>query len=186
MKAYKGFNKDLTCRGYKFNEAEVNITDEANTGKNGFHCAENPLDCLSYYPNWDKSVYYIVEARGDISEDGSDSKISCTELTLVKKLNMLDFVLESIMYMVRHPRREWNGYVESERAEAEEGFAIARGKNPIAKGKLGTVLGIARELRNSPEIATSVVFTVDGKNYFPDTWYNAKGEIVDFERDDDI
>ena len=29
----------------------LNITDKANCRANGFHCAENPLDCLSYYPD---------------------------------------------------------------------------------------------------------------------------------------
>lgn len=186
MKAYKAFEKDLTCRGYKFSETEPNITDEANTGHNGFHCAEDPLDCLSYYPDWENSVYYIVNAAGDINEDGNDSKISCTELTLIKKLNMLEFIHESVLYMMKHPHREWNNHVKREQAEAIETFAIARGKNPIAKGKLGTVIGIAKELPDSPEINTYMLFTVDGKSYLSDTWYNAKGEIVEFESEDDI
>lgn len=52
MKAYKGFKKDLTCLGYKFNEDGINKTDQANCRKNGFHCAENPMDCLDYYSDW--------------------------------------------------------------------------------------------------------------------------------------
>ena len=47
MKAYKGFNKGLTCRGYQFKADEVNVTKEANCVRNGFHCAENPLDCVA-------------------------------------------------------------------------------------------------------------------------------------------
>ena len=46
MIAYKGFNKGLVCRGYQFSNGE-NITDEANCAKNGFHSAENPLDCIT-------------------------------------------------------------------------------------------------------------------------------------------
>ena len=64
---------------------------EANCIVNGFHCAANPLDCLSYYPDIQKSEYYIVDAGGDIDEDGDDSKISCTELNILKRLENRDF-----------------------------------------------------------------------------------------------
>ena len=36
MEAYKAFNKDLTCRGYQFDEHNANITDEANCVKKWF------------------------------------------------------------------------------------------------------------------------------------------------------
>lgn len=64
MIAYKGFQKDLKCRGFQFQEYGINETEKANCRQNGFHCAENPLDCLCYYPNWKNSVYYIVDASG--------------------------------------------------------------------------------------------------------------------------
>lgn len=66
MIAYKGFQKDLKCRGFQFQEYGINETEKANCRQNGFHCAENPLDCLCYYPNWKNSVYYIVDASGDL------------------------------------------------------------------------------------------------------------------------
>ena len=54
--AFKGFDKDLTCtnRGntYQYRLGMWNEEDKANCGINGMHCAENPLDCLSYYPDW--------------------------------------------------------------------------------------------------------------------------------------
>lgn len=64
MIAYKGFQKDLKCRGFQFQEYGINETEKANCRQNGFHCAENPLDCLCYYPNWKNSVYYIVMHQG--------------------------------------------------------------------------------------------------------------------------
>ena len=57
MIAYKGFEKDLVCRGYQFTKDKVQETDQANCRENGFHCAENPLDCLCYYRDWKNSVY---------------------------------------------------------------------------------------------------------------------------------
>ena len=56
MYAYKGFEPDLSCRGYRFVMGK-NVTPEANCASNGFHCAEDPLDCLSYYGDMNRSIY---------------------------------------------------------------------------------------------------------------------------------
>lgn len=95
MIAYKAFGNGLTCRGYRFMMG-LNRTEKANCSENGFHCAENPLDCLTYYSDMDNAEYYIVDAGGDIDEDGSDTKISCTELTVLQKLTKRDFFLHSL------------------------------------------------------------------------------------------
>ena len=60
MYAYKGFEPDLSCRGYRFVMGK-NVTPEANCASNGFHCAENPLDCLSYYGDMNRSIYCLVQ-----------------------------------------------------------------------------------------------------------------------------
>ena len=79
MIAYKAFEHGLICRGYQFSMG-LNRTEKANCRQNGFHCAEDPLDCLTYYSDMDRAEYYVVDAGGDIDEDGYDTKISCTEL----------------------------------------------------------------------------------------------------------
>ena len=48
MKAYKGFNTDMTCRGFKFEEGKTYEEPEAKLCKSGFHACENPLDCFNY------------------------------------------------------------------------------------------------------------------------------------------
>lgn len=182
MKAYKGFDADLKCRGYQFEINKIHRTKEANCRSNGFHCAENPLDCLTYYPNWEKSVYYIVEAAGDINEDGIDSKVSCTEMKLIKKLSISDFVLESIIYMTVHPYMIWNRYVKKDTAIGNtEAFLIVRGKNPIAKGNKGQVIGLVKECIECHEIEEISFFTIDGNEYIPNQWYSVEGMVQDFE-----
>lgn len=180
MKAYKGFDKGLRCRGYQFKADEVNITKEANCVKNGFHCAENPLDCLSYYPNWDRSEYWIVDAGGDVHEDGSDTKISCTELKCVKKLSLNDFLVECISYIFNHPLRECGSHVIKDKGEAHKStkFVIVRGKEPIAKGDLGTKLGFVKEYKTNRKVCEVGLYTVDGVNIKADTYYNISGEEV--------
>ncbi len=171
MIAYKGFNKGLQCRGYQFHMG-LNITEKANCRANGFHCAEDPLDCLSYYSDMDSSEYYIVNAGGDVHEDGQDSKISCTELTIIKKLSRMDFFLHALAYMVDHPKRKWSSQVIADKGTAVKykPYAVVRGLDPVAQGTKGSVLAFAKEdaCGNIVQIALT---EVDGVSVKPNTWY---------------
>ena len=52
MKAYKGFNSDMTCRGFQFKEGETYKEENAKLCESGFHACEDPIDCFNYYnPN---------------------------------------------------------------------------------------------------------------------------------------
>lgn len=168
MLAYKGFDPGLKCRGYQFVMGK-NITDKANCGANGFHCAENPLDCLTYYPDLSSAEYYIVDAAGDIDEDSNDSKISCTELTVLKKLSKIDFFLHGLVFMVDHPLREWSRHVNKDKARAQWGYAVVRGIDPIACGGLGDILSFVKEDVISGEITKISIAEVDGIDILPDT-----------------
>lgn len=172
MIAFKGFNQDLTCRGFQFRENEINRTEQANCRENGFHCAENPLDCLNYYGNWRQSVYYEVEAFGDLDEDALDSKISCTEMKLIKRLSIQELLFKGMVYMVKYPKRDWNSYVKKEEGKAVNGFAVVRGKSPRACGDIGSHLAILKEDEGRQNISEVALFTIDGEKYKPDTWYD--------------
>ena len=171
MIAYKAFKPGLICRDYQF-VMGLNRTDKANCHENGFHCAENPLDCLSYYPDMDRSEYYIVDAGGDIDEDGGDSKISCTELTILKKLTRRDFFLHGLAFMADHPLREWSSHVQKDHAKATGGYAVVRGADPLAKGKNGDILALAREDAVTGKILQVAITCVDGIKVLPDRWYD--------------
>ena len=181
--AYKGFNPDLSCTsgGNRFQYVldRWNEEPKANCGQNGFHCAENPLDCLAYYPHMEKSVYYLVAAAGDINDDQNGSRISCTRLRLVKRLNREEFVAHSLNYIWNHPLRENNRRVCIESGEGKDGFVIVRGKMPRACGKPGDVLGMVKEKRGSREGMEMGLYVVDGKEILPDIWYNVHGNPVE-------
>ena len=172
MIAYKGFKKGLICLGYQF-QMGLNVTEKANCRENGFHCAEDPLDCLRYYPDMDSSEYCIVNAGGDIHEDGLDSKISCTELTIIKKLTRKEFFLHALAYMEAHPQRACNCFVHRDKhMEEHKLFSVVRGKDPVTGGTLGTILAFAKEDDDGNIMQTSVA-VVDGKTVIPHIWYGA-------------
>lgn len=170
MIAYKGFEKGLVCRGYQF-VMGLNCTEQANCKENGFHCAENPLDCLTYYSNMDRSEYYIVNAGGDVHEDGTDTKISCTELTIIRKLSRMDFFLHALAFMADHPKREVSCHVTRDKADAgNRGYAVVRGVDPIACGSIGAILAFAKE-DSGGNILQVALAEVDGTRILPDVWY---------------
>ena len=74
MKAYKGFNKDMTCRGFQYKEGGEYETDRVEVCKSGFHACENPLDCFAYYYPAEGSVFHEVELGGDIQRGDGDTK----------------------------------------------------------------------------------------------------------------
>lgn len=178
--AYKGFRKDLSCisggNRFEYKRGIWNEEPEANCRQNGFHCAENPLDCLTYYPCWDSAVYYIVLADGDINEDGNDTKISCTRMKLVKQLSLEEFVAHALKYISDHPLRKNNNHVHMDYGIALDDFVIVRGKNPKAKGKKGAVLGFVKEEISSKEIAEVGLYIVDGKEIEENTLYDICGQ----------
>lgn len=171
MIAYKGFERGLICRGYQFMMGK-NITRQANCMKDGFHCAENPLDCLQYYPDMTKSVYCIVDAGGDMDEDDIDSKIACTELTILKQITKKEFFLHALAYMADHPLRPWHTSVKKDRAAASGGFAIARGADPVACSAKGDILAFAKEDGKTGRVIRIALTAVDGRQIRPGIWYD--------------
>lgn len=159
MIAFKGFNPDI--KSILGNDKEEKccfhpgITMEetdCKTMRSGFHCCENPFECLTYYPMNGKNRFFKVDAGGNLDEDGAE-RIACTRITLLEELTPYTFALEGMKYMVSHMDREkWqqnhrNVVVNQDEAEAKEkeGIAIARGTDPKVKGPEGSILGLMVE-----------------------------------------
>ena len=97
VKSYKGFNKDMTCRGFQYKEGKEYETSKAVVCNEGFHACEHPLDCLGYYPP-NTSVYHEVEQTGEFSSGsgGRDSKIASTKIKIGAKLSITGLVQAAI------------------------------------------------------------------------------------------
>ena len=95
---YKGFNKDMTCRGFQYEEGtEYEHDGDIEVCESGFHACEYPLDCLRYYaPN--ESVYHQVELHGDMESTPDDSKIVASNIKIGAEIDIAGLVKASIEY----------------------------------------------------------------------------------------
>ncbi|MDN6874122.1 hypothetical protein QO209_16900, partial [Pseudomonas citronellolis] len=96
--AYKGFNQDLTCRGYQF---EISKTyehkGEVEACASGFHACEYPLDVFGYYRPAD-SRFALVEQSGDLSRHDDDSKVASRKISIKAELTIAGLVKAAIEY----------------------------------------------------------------------------------------
>ncbi len=99
MKAYKGFNKDMTCRGFQYEEGKSYHEDKAELCEKGFHCCEYPLDCFAYYYPA-RSVYHEAEIDGlDDSRNNGDSKVCGTDIRIGRRLDVAGLIKASFDYI---------------------------------------------------------------------------------------
>ena len=93
MKAYKGFNPDLTCRGFQFAEGQTFEEPAARLCETGFHACLEPMDVLAYYHPADGAVIHEVEVDDDAKpESGSDSKVASRKITIGARLDIVGMV----------------------------------------------------------------------------------------------
>ena len=100
MKACKGFDKDMKCRGFQYEEGKTYETDKAKLCESGFHACESPLDCFRYYEPA-KSVYREVELDAT-EETGDDSKRVGKRITIGAKLDVAGIVKAQFAYTKEH------------------------------------------------------------------------------------
>lgn len=97
MKAYKGFDRNMRCRGFQFEEGKTYEEDKAELRKTGFHACTNPLDVLRYYSPEDGCEYHEVELE-DVSEDrnSNDSKVCGKRIRIGAKLGIKELINASV------------------------------------------------------------------------------------------
>ncbi|WP_052239128.1 DUF7666 domain-containing protein, partial [Pseudomonas nitroreducens] len=98
--AYKGFNQDLTCRGYQF---EIGGTyrheGEVEACSSGFHSCEYPIDVFGYYAPG-QSRFAVVKASGQLSRHHDDSKIASATLVVEAEISMPTMISRAIDWIM--------------------------------------------------------------------------------------
>ena len=103
IKGYKGFGKDLKCRGYQYEVGK----DYEHDGKvsccnSGFHFCENPMDVLNYYNPAD-SRYCEVEGSGTIdkdTKDTNDTKVAVSKLHISEEIGLKGLIEAGVKFIL--------------------------------------------------------------------------------------
>ena len=84
---YKGFDKDLKCRGYQYEEGKEYVHEgEVKACEGGFHACENPFDVFDFYaPN---EFHRFCEVEGSGKEDKQDKKSSFEKIKIVAEIGL--------------------------------------------------------------------------------------------------
>ena len=105
IKTYKGFNKDMTCRDFQYEEGKEYAEESVEVCDHGFHACEYPLDCLNYYsPN--ESVYHEVEQSGEIQKHNDDTKVASTKIKIGAEISIAGLVKAAIEYTVKRVNKD--------------------------------------------------------------------------------
>ena len=190
MRAFKGFNKDLTCRGYQYEEGKEFHTERAECCDTGFHACEYPLDCFGYYDPA-HSVFYEVELSGEMDKSGDNTKVCATG----------NYGASSATG--NYGASSATGYKGASSVSDPTGVAVAWGHEARAKGCKGAHLILsdwkyvgARYSngdymdpydKESWELTGAKMVVVDGEKIKEDTYYRCiEGEIVEVTEDGEI
>ena len=204
MIGYKGFDKDLRCRGFQYEVGKSYTEDTASLCDKGFHFCENPLDIFGYYEPA-LSRFAEVEADEVSNETDSDSKRVAKKLKIKAELSLhslcqlgVKFIMDKIDFNKskksntgyfsaatntgHHSAATNTGNQSAASVYGKQSVAISVGIEGKAKGSLGCFIILAEWKQNKVGEwnRISVKTTkVDGKKIEADTFYQLKnGKFV--------
>ena len=204
MKAYKGFNKDFTCRGFQFEEGKEYEEEEAVLCEKGFHACTNPLDVLNYY-NDVEGKYCEVELD-EVSNDKkeNDSKICGKRIKINAEIGFVGLFKMGIEWLKEQTTFSKNDTKELEKSSGnyaqigssgddakigssgKNSVVMCAGNTSIAKAKIGSWITLAEWGRddNGDWIPINVVTKrVDGVEIKEDTYYKlVNGVFTEVDR----
>ena len=131
MKAYKGFDKNMQCRGFQYAEGETYELPEGQDAKlceRGFHACERPVDVLRYYMAGN-AVFHEVEVDGVDTERGDNTKLSARKIHIGARLSIDQMVQATIKYNREHCTTE---HTDPMQTSAGDGGAASAGDGGAA------------------------------------------------------
>lgn len=204
MKAYKGFNEDMTCRGFQYEEGKEYKTDKVKVCQSEFHACEHPLDCFTYYQP-STSVYHEVEIEGEIDKSDEDSKVASSNIKIGARLTIAGLVKAALDFTFSRTKKEAGsdqdcgassatGYKCKAEANDPCAVAIAWGYKGRAKGIKGSYIVLAEwvgdeDFYDTPdkwELKGAKLIHIDGKKYKENTFYElVDGKVIESDETND-
>ena len=208
IKAYKGFDKNLQCRGFQYEVGKEYETDLAEVCESGFHACECPLVVWEFYPPSDGNRFCEVEQSGETKTDGE--KTASTKIKIGAEIGIPCLVKAHVEWVKSNAKSGGSntgtgyysaatntgnysaatntghcsaatntGYCSAAEVKGRDSVAIVAGGNSKARGALGCWL-VLTERDEDYHIKCVKAFRIDGKKYKADTWYElTNGKVME-------
>ena len=136
IKAYKAFDKDLSCRGFKYEVGkEYEETGDIKVCEKGFHACPYPLDVFGYYAPAG-SRFCEVEQSGKINDSKSD-KVCSSKIRIGAELDIRGLVKAAISYVKERCTNECNAEPGKPATAGYRGAATAGYSGAATAGNRG-------------------------------------------------
>ena len=90
--SYKGFDKNMQCRGFQYEVGkEYEMDGEIKCCNRGFHACKSPMEVWDYYDILN-SRYAEVEQSGKIEEEKNSTKVCSSRIKIKAELKLADFI----------------------------------------------------------------------------------------------
>ncbi|MCE8442743.1 hypothetical protein J8873_00125 [Phocaeicola dorei] len=136
LKTYKAFDKDLSCRGFKYEVGkEYEETGDIKACEKGFHACPYPLDVFGYYAPAG-SRFCEVEQSGKI--DGSESdKVCSSKIRIGAELDIRGLVKAAVSFVKERCTNECNAEPGKPATADDSGAATAGNYGAATAGDSG-------------------------------------------------
>ena len=136
LKTYKAFDKDLSCRGFKYEVGkEYEETGDIKACEKGFHACPYPLDVFGYYAPAG-SRFCEVEQSGKI--DGSESdKVCSSKIRIGAELDIRGLVKAAVSFVKERCTNECNAEPGKPATAGDYGAATAGNCGAATAGDSG-------------------------------------------------
>ena len=141
VKMYKGFDKDLKCRGFQFEVGKEYREEEADLCHSGFHACENPLDVFKYYEPNKGSRYCEVELDEISDRVASDDTKRCGKVIKIgAELNVANICKAHFEYVTARcdPAKSTAAGDKAAARAGERGSASAGERGSASAGERGS------------------------------------------------
>lgn len=207
MKCFKGFDKDLRCKGFQYEVGKEYETERAEICEEGFHACEFPFDVLRYYNPADSRFCEVELDANEQTHD--DSKRVGKKIKIGAEIGLSGLVKAGVKFILEKADFEnakatntgdrsaatntgnWSastntgdysaatntGDYSAATVEGKESIAIVTGNGSKASGKRGCWL-VLTERDNKNHVLGVQAVKVDGKTIKEDAFYTLSGGKV--------
>ena len=136
LKTYKAFDKDLSCRGFKYEVGkEYEETGDIKACEKGFHACPYPLDVFGYYAPAG-SRFCEVEQSGQIDDSESD-KVCSSKIRIGAELDIRGLVKAAVSFVKERCTNECNAEPGKPATAGYRGAATAGYRGAATAGDCG-------------------------------------------------